>query len=199
MKETIISGSKTPPRRKMEIDYNFQIMIIPGEINLFHTTIRNKPDIDYEDYPNAQYLQPDEPYSTDLLNPKYMSISEEAAQSYAHDEDMVRLQYTTSRPIHLVDLYYVGHDDAFHEEGNRKALYLSNKFKVHPNIFPVDGYFRVDDGGSKFSEVYLFRPWSCLYADHELLVNTPPVDDYYGEDDNEQLLLSAIGGYNLTL
>lgn len=182
----------------MEIDNIFQIIIIPGGINLYHTTVRNKPDINYGDYPNAEYLQPHELFSTDLTNPKYMSISEEAAQSYATDEDMVRLQYTTSRPIHLVDLYYPGQNYEAGQEANNKIRYLRDAFEANPNTFPADGYFGIDDHISKFAEVYLFRPWSCLYSDYQLLVNAP-VQDYYGEDDNEQLLQSAVNGYTLNL
>lgn len=183
----------------MEIDNIFQIIVIPAQTTLYHTTVRNKPDIDYDNYPNAQYLQPNEPYSTDLVHPKYMSISEDAAQYYSRDEDMVRLKYTTSRPIHLVDLYYPGHDYDSVEEANNKIRYLRNTYNTNPDIFPVDGYFGIDNTVNKFSEVYLFRPWSCLYADYELLNNNPYMGDYYGEDDNEQFLDLIVNTYTLNI
>jgi len=177
---------------------SLRVITIPGNISLYHATVRNKPDIDYDQYPSAKFLKPEEPFSTDLLNHKYFHISEDALRYWGSNEDLQKLVYTTSRPLHLVDLYSSVTDIDKYYKNNKISNYLLCKFKDDPNNTPIDGIFNIDFFQERSGQICLFRPWSCLYSNFSLF-NLEDIEDYDGLVDNTKFMDSVIGKYRLRI
>ena len=139
------------------------IIVIKPDIYLYHTTVKNLPEL-LDEYENLEYLSPNEPYSTDLNNPKYFSISPNGAAYFSNadvrrlGDIMVKLRYRTITPLHLVDV--TGYD---WEQANQISKYVMEYNEE------FDGIFRIDDEMDKFAEVYLFKPYLAVDPNYSVL------------------------------